>query len=99
MKQREVDDEQKYLTKMNKKYEEKMKFKKAKWKEQSKQFREAMRAAREGKAAPVTVDTTLVPCKHCGRSFNENAAEKHIPFCAKKAKENKLRIGSTKKKR
>ena len=29
---------------------------------------------------------TRVPCKHCGRKFNETAAERHIPVCANKAK-------------
>jgi hypothetical protein len=27
-------------------------------------------------------DPTLTPCPHCGRSFNEKAAERHIPKCA-----------------
>ena len=55
-----------------------------------------MKAARQGKAAPTIVDNTLVKCKHCARSFNENAAERHIPFCAKKAKENKMKAKSKK---
>ena len=29
-------------------------------------------------AAP---DPSLVQCPHCGRRFNENAAERHIPKC------------------
>ena len=24
----------------------------------------------------------FVPCPHCGRTFNENAASRHIPKCA-----------------
>jgi hypothetical protein len=27
-------------------------------------------------------DPDLVPCEHCGRRFNETAAERHIPICA-----------------
>jgi endogenous inhibitor of DNA gyrase (YacG/DUF329 family) len=27
-----------------------------------------------------------VACKHCGRKFNEKAAERHIPYCATKQK-------------
>jgi endogenous inhibitor of DNA gyrase (YacG/DUF329 family) len=29
---------------------------------------------------------TRVPCKYCGRRFNQEAAERHIPHCANKAK-------------
>ena len=32
-------------------------------------------------AAPSAPDSSLVPCPHCGRRFNENAAERHIPKC------------------
>ena len=36
-----------------------------------------------------------IPCKHCGRKFNEEAAKRHIPLCANKARQmnmaNKLR--------
>ena len=78
---------------------EKKKQKNAKWKEQSSQFREAMKAARGGKPAPAVVDSSLIPCKHCGRTFNEKAAERHIPFCAKKAKENKMKLGAKGKKK
>lgn len=65
---------------------------KPKWKQQSLQFREAMRAARmygqaaaKGEDLPPPVmsapDPSLVPCPHCGRRFNEKAAERHIPQC------------------
>lgn len=37
--------------------------------------------------------SNLVPCKFCGRKFNETAAAKHIPVCEKKAKENKIKMG------
>jgi len=64
------------------------------WKAQSEQFRAAIRNARgvteaikNGvKAAdipyvPSAPDPSLVQCPHCGRRFNENAAERHIPKC------------------
>jgi hypothetical protein len=30
---------------------------------------------------PTTQNPDLVPCPNCGRSFNESAAERHIPRC------------------
>ena len=65
--------------------------KNAKWKEKSNAFREAMKAAREGTTAPPTVDSSLVPCQFCGRKFNEKAAERHIPFCESKTKDNMMK--------
>ena len=65
---------------------------KPKWKVQSEQFRAAMMAAR-GEEAPAgssgmgyghgagPVDDGLIPCPHCGRTFNETAAERHIERC------------------
>eukprot|EP01039_Chlorochromonas_danica_P008185 gene8185-9029_t len=63
-----------------------------KWKAQSSAFRQAMQAMREynkAKAAgdplppPVVTapDPSLILCPHCGRRFNEKAAERHIPKC------------------
>lgn len=65
---------------------------KSKWKQQSSAFREAMRAARNvavaqasgaplPPVAPSAPDPSLIPCPHCGRRFNEKAAERHIPQC------------------
>jgi len=34
---------------------------------------------------------TRVPCKFCGRKFNEEAANRHIPICERKAKENAIK--------
>lgn len=31
----------------------------------------------------------LVGCKFCGRNFSDEAAQRHIPFCEKKAKQMK----------
>jgi hypothetical protein len=66
---------------------------KAKWKDQSNAFREAMKAARMVSKAIATgaplpppkisaPDPSLIPCPHCGRRFNEKAAERHIPKCS-----------------
>jgi hypothetical protein len=78
----------------------------SKWKEQSKAFREAMKAAREYSKAkesgaplpppPVASapDPSLIPCPHCGRRFNDKAAERHIPQCQNiKAKPSILKRG------
>ena len=70
--------------------------KSAKWKARSEQFRAAMRAARDPGAAPAPAgpDPSLVPCPHCGRRFNEKAAERHIPKCQTiKAQPKMLRRG------
>ena len=64
----------------------------AKWKEQSEAFRAAMKAAKQFSKAVATggplpppvisaPDSSLVPCPHCGRRFNEKAADRHIPQC------------------
>jgi hypothetical protein len=77
-----------------------------KWKQQSKGFREAMKQAREytkakesGAPLPPPVasapDPSLIPCPHCGRRFNEKAADRHIPQCSNiKAKPSVLKRGS-----
>ncbi len=77
-----------------------------KWKNQSEAFRQAMRAAREvakaqaaGAPLPPPVisapDPSLIPCPHCGRRFNDKAAERHIPQCKNiKAKPTTLKRGN-----
>ncbi|UPR05088.1 hypothetical protein HOP50_19g84360 [Chloropicon primus] len=67
---------------------------KPKWKVQSEQFRAAMMAARGvndgsssyggfggSSSSSTPVDDGLIPCPHCGRTFNETAAERHIERC------------------
>jgi uncharacterized C2H2 Zn-finger protein len=80
----------------------------SKWKQQSSALREAMKQSRmvakyqkEGRLhelpamAPAAVDPSFVPCPHCGRSFNQKAAARHIPKCAgTKAKPKRLIRGS-----
>ncbi|XP_059160336.1 zinc finger C2HC domain-containing protein 1C-like [Physella acuta] len=68
--------------------------KKSNWRAHHEQFIESLRYAKkvtqiekEGgdlrslAPPPTTVDPDLVPCPHCGRTFNETAAERHIPRC------------------
>jgi uncharacterized C2H2 Zn-finger protein len=77
-----------------------------KWKMQSEQFRANMRAARmatsgdeAGYQEAVKVASNyereqLTPCPHCDRTFNEEAAKRHIPICAQKAKIAQLKQGA-----
>ena len=45
-------------------------------------------------AVESTQDPSFVPCPHCGRTFNEKAAERHIPRCKDiKAKPSFLKRG------
>ncbi len=79
---------------------------KGKWAEQSRQFREAMRASRQVSKSiasggplpeykPAAVDPSFVQCPHCSRNFNEKAADRHIPLCNNiKAKPSVLKAGS-----
>ena len=58
----------------------------AKWKAESNRLRTAMAESRacaeaERKVSSEPVDYRT-PCPHCGRSFNEQAAARHIPKCA-----------------
>ncbi|CAL1527587.1 unnamed protein product [Lymnaea stagnalis] len=68
--------------------------KKSNWRTHHEQFIESLRYAKkvtqiekEGgdlrslAPPPRTVNPDLVPCPHCGRTFNETAAERHIPRC------------------
>ena len=79
---------------------------KEKWKAESQQFREAMRAARMASKAiangtplpPPTIsqpDPSFIPCPHCGRTFNQKAGERHIPQCKNiRAKPKSLKKGA-----
>eukprot|EP00798_Chlamydomonas_sp_ICE-L_P001150 gene1150-3714_t len=87
--------------------------KKAKWKMQSDQLRQAMKASRmieDAKAKGIDIrkldfgppgddeNDDRVPCPHCGRKFNAKAADRHIPHCATaRAKPNFLSAGGGKK--
>jgi hypothetical protein len=81
---------------------------KGKWKMQSEQFRANLRAAKmaedgtEGyeeaaKQAAAMNSQSLTPCPHCARTFNDEAAARHIPICARKAKEAQFKKGGKRK--
>jgi hypothetical protein len=77
---------------------------KPKWKQKSEQFRAAMMATRGedvpgsggyGGGGGAPVDDGLIPCPHCGRTFNETAAERHIARCKDiKARPKTLKAGA-----
>eukprot|EP00633_Aureoumbra_lagunensis_P005031 CAMPEP_0197307920 /NCGR_PEP_ID=MMETSP0891-20130614/6079_1 /TAXON_ID=44058 ORGANISM="Aureoumbra lagunensis, Strain CCMP1510" /NCGR_SAMPLE_ID=MMETSP0891 /ASSEMBLY_ACC=CAM_ASM_000534 /LENGTH=365 /DNA_ID=CAMNT_0042791851 /DNA_START=55 /DNA_END=1152 /DNA_ORIENTATION=+ len=79
----------------------------SKWKAQSEQLRDAMKSMRHaqhnkvpGQPPPAMVpsapDPSLVACPHCGRRFNDKAAERHIPKCRDiKAKPRTLKRGGS----
>ena len=67
----------------------------AKWRQKSSAFREAMRqnklikeSEKSGKPLPPmqmssAPDPDLMPCPHCGRTFSQQALERHAPRCEK----------------
>jgi len=65
-----------------------------KWKKDSERFRAGLRSGRTGQPIEPEHEEDLVPCPHCGRSFNERAAERHVPRCADiRAKPSRLARG------
>eukprot|EP00826_Nyctotherus_ovalis_P053380 TRINITY_DN692_c0_g1_i16.p1 TRINITY_DN692_c0_g1~~TRINITY_DN692_c0_g1_i16.p1 ORF type:complete len:380 (-),score=71.53 TRINITY_DN692_c0_g1_i16:163-1257(-) len=104
-KKRIVDNEQKSLQKMGSKFAPKKEppSKMPKWKAMSLEFRHGLKAARLAKRGikvpafknPMgdAVSASFTKCPTCGRSFNDTAARRHIPFCANKTKEEALRMG------
>lgn len=89
-KARIVDAEQKKLQSQSRQYEAKQPAKKIpKWKLQSAQFRNAIKPSKPDddnyQMDPEINERALyTQCPTCGRSFNDEAAKRHIPFCAKK---------------
>jgi len=74
-----------------KKEEEKKAAKKALWQKQHEQFQNAMKTAsaiKKGEVPPpeIEVEDSRTPCPHCGRKFNADVAERHIPKCTLKGK-------------
>ncbi|KAL4466340.1 hypothetical protein ABPG72_020189 [Tetrahymena utriculariae] len=76
--------------------------KKSKWQIQSEAFRAQMRMAR-GETTNSQYDNQIVKeafenndyiqCEYCGRKFNEQAAQRHIPFCKTKSQQNQIKQG------
>jgi hypothetical protein len=66
--------------------------KKNDWKAKSEAFRAAMRSAKDPNAAPAPpADTShLVPCKFCGRKFNDSAHVSHVKRCKEKSSQPKV---------
>ncbi|KAH9628285.1 hypothetical protein HF086_017360 [Spodoptera exigua] len=65
------------------------------WRQKHEEFIQAIRAAKQVQAhlsaggklsdlppPPPSENPDYVPCPHCGRRFNQQAAERHIPKCA-----------------
>ncbi|KAI3381414.1 hypothetical protein SNEBB_000860 [Seison nebaliae] len=80
---------------------EKAKERKRNWRTKHEELVNNIRAARgapplPGSQSPNTYGVKQVPagyisCEYCGRSFNESAAERHIPFCREQKMKNELR--------
>ncbi|KAL7748612.1 hypothetical protein RI367_006023 [Sorochytrium milnesiophthora] len=65
------------------------------WKAKSEAFRASMKAARTGgPAAPSAPDPSLVQCPVCTRRFNEETANRHIPWCKEQKAKEDLKNGS-----
>jgi len=81
-----------------KKAKEAKEAKKAAWKARSAQLRAAIKAGKGDGSVDVPLDTSdLIPCPHCKRTFNQRAAERHIPRCqTMKAKPTLLKRGGGK---
>ena len=74
-----------------------------KWKQQSEVFRANLQAARLADAgdaegaqkmsakAQEQEQLGMTKCEHCGRTFNEDAAKRHIPICQKNARANQFK--------
>lgn len=80
--------------------EKKAKEKVPKWKAESLQLRAGIKQAKNDDYVPTKEEqkileqarnSGMVKCQFCGRSFNEQAATKHIPFCESQQKKNQMR--------
>ncbi len=101
-----VSEEQKKLAKERRAEPKAMPAKKIpKWKLQSAQFRNAMKSTApngtdggDASDLPPEMDERAgyVQCPTCGRSFNDEAAKRHMPFCANKAKLDVFKSGGQK---
>lgn len=78
--------------------EKKAKEKVPKWKAESLQLRAGIKQARgsgltkeEQQMNEMAQKSGYIKCHVCGRSFNEQAGQRHIPFCEAQAKKNQMR--------
>ena len=69
-----------------------------KWKAESLQLRSGLKQARgdgptkeEQRMMDVAQNSNTTKCQTCGRSFNLEAAKRHIPFCEAQAKKNQMK--------
>ncbi|RNA38617.1 zinc finger C2HC domain-containing 1A isoform X1 [Brachionus plicatilis] len=78
------------------------------WREKHNEFIRSIRAARGvtealrtgaplPKNEPSAVPSDYVNCQFCGRNFNRNAAERHIPFCENQSKRQKANTSANQK--
>jgi rubrerythrin len=103
--QRLVANEQKKLMKRGEAVEKKLEEKKAKekvpkWKADSLALRSGIKQNRDDGYEPTKEEKQILEdarnsqftkCQFCGRSFNGEAAKKHIPFCESQQKKNQMR--------
>jgi len=72
----------------------------SKWQKQSEEFRAAMNCMKNyDPKLPLSKQTQLptsnyddyIHCQYCNRKYNQNAYDKHINFCMRKAKESEIK--------
>ena len=72
-----------------------------KWKMLSEQFRNAVGSTvgktKDGPTAQDLESFDRVPCPYCGRSFKDETAKRHIPFCKNKNELDKIKATSKRK--
>lgn len=78
--------------------EKKAKEKIPKWKAESLQFRAGLKQARgsgptreEQQMLDMAQKNNSIKCHVCGRTFNEEAGKRHVPFCEAQAKKNQMK--------
>lgn len=64
-----------------------------KWQKQSEEFRAAIKNTGDGPSSvPVKLNyDDYTHCQYCNKKYNQQAYEKHLNFCMKKAKESTMK--------
>lgn len=63
-----------------------------KWQKQSEEFRAAIKNTGDGPSVPVKLNyDDYTHCQYCNKKYNQQAYDKHLNFCMKKAKESSLK--------